>query len=179
MTSTWTLHPGSSRVPNAAAPDVRARSYAISTQLTLETAYDGGVLIAHGDRNAGYALRVANRMLIHHYVHRGRSTTTIATVPLPVGRPVLVAAQIRRTGAGGELTLLADGAVVATDRIPALARARTGWTGVDIGCDRGLTVGCYPAPGRFTGRLGPITVIAEDDQWLDEAAVWALEDAAG
>jgi len=50
---------------------------------------------------------------------------------------------------------------------------------VDVGCDRGLTVGDYPAPARFTGRLDRIDVHAEDDQWLDPAAVWEIEGATG
>ena len=63
--------------------------------------------------------------------------------------------------------------------MPVLARARTGYTGVDIGCDRGLTVGGYPAPARFTGRLSRVVIEAADDQLLDEVTVWEIADAAG
>ncbi|MFC6343596.1 hypothetical protein ACFP8W_16540, partial [Nocardioides hankookensis] len=74
---------------------------------------------------------------------------------------------------------LVDGADAGSGTLPVLARARTGYTGVDVGCDRGLTVGGYPSPSRFTGRLGSVLVSAEDDQVLDEALMWEIADAAG
>jgi arylsulfatase len=72
-----------------------------------------------------------------------------------------------------------DGAAVGVGSIPALARVRTGYTGVDVGCDRGLTVGGYDAPARFTGRLSRIEIEAADDQVVDEARIWEIADSAG
>ena len=80
---------------------------------------------------------------------------------------------------GGTVTLLVDGAEVGSGALPALARARTGYTGVDVGCDRGLTVGGYDGPARFTGRLARVEIEAADDQVLDEAAIWAIAGTAG
>lgn len=179
MTDRWRLYPGRSRIPDAAAPDVRARSHTIAAEVLLPGADDGGVLLAHGDRIAGYAVRVAAGRLEHHYVHAGVTTVTRSTGVVPVGRPVRVEVRVRRTGAGAEVDLLVDGAPAGTGTIPAMARARTGYTGVDVGCDRGLTVGGYPAPATFTGSLRRVDVEAADDQWLDRAAMLEIEGATG
>ncbi|WP_395656787.1 hypothetical protein [Nocardioides sp.] len=173
----WTLYPGHARVPDAAAPDVRARSYAIVATATLTRPEEGGVLLAHGDRHAGYVLRVADGRLVHEYAQDGRRSTVTSADVVPLGRPVRLEVHVRRTGGAGVVRLVVDGRDSGHGTISALARARTGYTGVDVGCDRGLTVGDYAAPARFTGRLDRVEVHAEDDQWLDLAAVWEIEGA--
>jgi hypothetical protein len=170
----WTLYPGRSRLPDAASPDVRARSHIIAAEVQLGP-YDGGVLIAHGDSSAGYALRIASRRLVHHYVHRGVATTTTSSSDVPQGRPVRVEARVSRTRAGAEVTLMIDGAPAGSGAIPEMARARTGYTGVEVGCDRGLSVGDYAAPARFTGLLTRVEIDAADDQWLDHAAALKID----
>lgn len=174
----WTLYPGPSRIPDAAAPDVRARSHSISAEVLLG-AGDGGVLVSHGDRMSGYSVRVADGHLVHHYVHGGGLSSTVSTSRAPVGRPVRLEVRIQRDGPGGTVTLVIDGAEVGTGSIPTLARARTGYTGVDVGCDRGLTVGGYDGPARFTGRLTRVDIEAAGDQILDEATMWEIADGAG
>ncbi|KQW52781.1 hypothetical protein ASC77_00205 [Nocardioides sp. Root1257] len=184
MTARWTLYPGPGRVPDAAAPDVRGRSHSISASVLLPGPDDGGVLVAHGDRTAGYALRIADGHLVHHYVHGGGLTTTVSNRTVPWGRTVHLEVRVDRLrdqqqDDGGTVMLLVDGADVGSGTLPVLARARTGYTGLDVGCDRGLTVGGYPAPARFTGRLSSVLVTAADDQVLDESLMWAIADAAG
>jgi hypothetical protein len=85
-----TLYPGPSRIPDAAAPDVRGRSHSISAEVLLAASTDGGVLVAHGDRTSGYSVRVADGHLEHHYVHGGGLTTTVSTSTVPWGRTVRV-----------------------------------------------------------------------------------------
>jgi hypothetical protein len=87
--------------------------------------------------------------------------------------------RVRRDGPGGTVTLHVDGAEVGSGWIPTLAQARTGYTGVDVGCDRGLAVGPYDGPARFTGRLTGVSIDAENDQVVDEIAQWAIADATG
>ena len=173
----WTLYPGRSRLPDAASPDVRARSHIIAAEVLLPRPSDGGVLIAHGDSGAGYALRIAGGRLVHHYVHRGLPTATTSSSEVPHGWPVRVEARVMRAGVGAEVVVVIDGAAAGVGTIPEMARARTGYTGVDVGCDRGLTVGRYPAPARFTGRLTRVDIDAADDQWLDHAAALSIEGA--
>ena len=179
MPARWTLYPGRSRLPDAASPDVRARSHTIAADIVLPGEDDGGVLVAHGDSGAGYALRIDDGRLVHHYVHRGRATTTTSSRVVPHGRPVRVEARVARAqgSAAAVVTLVIDGSPAGVGTIAELARARTGYTGVDVGCDRGLTVGGYPAPARFTGRLSRVDVEGADDQWLDHAAALEVESA--
>jgi hypothetical protein len=175
----WTLYPGPSRVPDAAAPDVRARSHSISTEILLANASDGGVLISHGDRLSGYSVRIADRYLVHHYVYGGGLSSTVSVSRITVGTPVRVEVRVQRVGIGGLVSLFVDGTDVGSGTIPALARARTGYTGVDVACDRGRTVGGYAGPARFSGRLGRIDIEAADDQLLDEATMWDIAGSAG
>ncbi len=177
MPARWTLYPGRGRLPDAVSPDVRGRSHTIGAQVLLPDGADGGVLIAHGDSVAGYALRIDGGRLVHHYVHRRRATTTTSSYDVPHGRPVHVQAVVARSGAGAEVTLMIDGAPAGAGSIPEMSRARTGYTGVDVGCDRGLTVGGYRAPARFTGRLSRVDVEGADDQWLDHATALEIEGA--
>jgi len=178
-TQSWTLYPGPSRMPDAAAPDVRARSHSISAEVLLPTASDGGVIVAHGDRTSGYSVRVADGHLVHHYVHGGGLCSTVSSSRIPVGRPVRLEVLVRREGPGGTVTLLVEDLAVGTGRIQSLARGRTGYTGVDVGCDRGLPVGTYDAPARFTGRLASVLIQAADDQHLDPVIAWQVADSAG
>ena len=175
----WTLYPGRSRLPDAASPDLRGRSFSIAADVLLPTATDHGVLISHGDRNGGYAVLVDGGQLVHHHVHAGTRSVVRSTATVPVGRVVRLEVRVRRCGASGAVALMVDGAVAGEGFIPALARARTGYTGVDVGCDRGLTVADYPAPARFTGRLRCVEIEAADDQWLDQQAVLEIEGTTG
>jgi hypothetical protein len=175
----WTLYPGPSRIPDAAAPDVRGRSHSISAEVFLTGPDDGGALVAHGDRTSGYSVRVADGHLVHHYVHGRGLTSTVSTTRIPVGRPVRLEVRVQHDGPGGTVTLLVDGAEAGSGWIPTLAQARTGYTGIDVGCDRGLTVGGYDAPARFTGHLTRVDIEASDDQILDEATMWKIADCAG
>jgi hypothetical protein len=139
---------------------------------------DEGVLISHGDHHGGYALRVAGGHLVHHYVH-GHHTELRSSHTIPTGRRVIVEVHVTQAGDGGDVALLIDGQVAGTGEIPALARARTGYTGVDVGCDRGVTVGGYQAPARFTGDLLTIEIEADDDQRLDEPMALEIDGATG
>jgi hypothetical protein len=177
--ASWTLYPGRSRLPDAASPDVRCRSYSISAEVLLQRATDDGVLISHGDRHAGYAMRLAGGLLVHHYVHAGTHSVVSSTRSVPLSRWVRLQVDVRRSGQRGVVRLAMDGHEAGRGVIPALARARTGYTGVDVGCDRGLTVGGYPGPARFSGILRRIEIEAADDQWLDAAAVLEIESSTG
>jgi arylsulfatase len=177
-TQRWVLHPGSARIPGQAAPDVRGRSYEIRAEVWLAPG-DGGTLLAHGDRLAGYALGIRAGRLAHDYVHAGKHTRLIAPEPVPTGCWTAVGVRVTVVGPGAVVALLVDGFVVADGTIPRLCRDRLGCSGLDVGCDRGLTVGGYPAPDRFSGRLRPIVVDGAADQVVDLGGALAVETALG
>ena len=49
------------------------------------------------------------------------------------------------------------------------------WSGLDIGFDRGTTVGNYASPFTFSGKLHKVTVDLSDDQELDHDGVGRAE----
>lgn len=175
----WTLYPGRARLPDAASPDVRGCSYSIRAQVLLPTVGCGGVLLSHGDRHAGYSLHVSDGRFVHDHVHAGIRSTLRSRAAVPVGRWTVLELGVRRVGAAGAVTLLVDGRIVAAGVLPLLARARTGYTGVDVACDRGVPVGAYDAPARFTGTLRRIVVDTADDRWVDEVGALLVEGATG
>jgi hypothetical protein len=174
----WVLYPGGGRLPWAAAPDLRGRSYEIRAEVFADSG-DEGVLLSQGDRLAGYALGVHGRRLWHDYVHAGVRTRTVAAAALPMGRWTSAGVAITAAGRGAVVRLRADGRDLASGWIPRLCRDRISCSPMDIGCDLGLTVGDYPAPARFTGRLRRIVVEAAGGQQVDDAAALGLEAALG
>lgn len=175
----WTLYPGRARLPDAASPDVRGCSYAVRAEVRLSAPDSSGVVLSHGDRHAGYALHLRDGRLVHDYVHAGVRSTLRTRVTVPVGRWTHLELRVRRVGAAGAVTLLVDGRRVASGVLPLLARARTGYTGVDVGCDRGVPVGDYAAPARFPGTIRRVRVTTADDRWVDELGAMLLEGATG
>jgi hypothetical protein len=175
----WTLYPGRARLPDSASPDVRGCSYSVRAEVLLPHPSSGGVLLSHGDRHAGYALHVREGRLVHDYVHAGMRSTLRSRAAVPVGRWTELELRVRRVGAAGAVTLLVDGRAVACGVLPLLLRARTGYTGVDVGCDRGVPVGEYDAPARFAGTIRRVRVTTADDRWVDELGAMLLEGATG
>lgn len=175
----WTLYPGRARLPDAASPDVRGCSYAVRVEALLAATGGSGVLLSHGDRHAGYALHVHCGRLVHDYAHAGIRSRLTSRAAVPVDRWTELELRVRRVGAAGAVTLLVDGSHVAAGVLPLLARARTGYTGVDVGCDRGVPVGDYRAPARFPGTIRRVRVTTADDRWVDEIGAMLLEGATG
>lgn len=175
----WTLYPGRARLPDAASPDVRGCSYSVRAEVLLPAAGSSGVVLSHGDRHAGYALHVREGRLVHDYVHAGVRSTLRSRAAVPVGRWTLLELRVCRIGACGAASLLIDDRPVAAGVLPLLARARTGYTGVDVGCDRGVPVGDYDAPARFPGTIRRVVVSTADDRWVDELGAMLLEGATG
>lgn len=158
---------------------MRGCSYSVRAEVLLAAVSPSGVLLSHGDRHAGYALHVREGRLVHDYVHAGVRSTLRSRAAVPVGRWTVLELRVRRVGVCGAALLLVDGHRVAFGVIPLLARARTGYTGVDVGCDRGVPVGEYDAPARFPGTIRRVVVETADDRWVDELGAMLLEGATG
>ncbi|MGH9084670.1 MAG: arylsulfatase [Acidimicrobiales bacterium] len=95
----YVFRPGVGSIPEAMAPNVRNRAFAI--EALLDVPPDGptdGVIVGHGGHSGGYAVYLGGRRL--HYVHNllGAEITTVsAEVELPTGA-VLVRATFTPTG---------------------------------------------------------------------------------
>jgi hypothetical protein len=136
------------------------RSVTISVALD-HRASDQGMLVAHGDQGAGYALYVLDGEL--HFVHnngRGRMRHVVGG-PMPAGVQS-VEAELRATGGHQwELSLRVDGEERATESDVPMLFGIAPFEGIDVGIDRRSPVSweIYERFGPFpyTGTLRAVT----------------------
>ncbi|MEC7613510.1 MAG: arylsulfatase [Pseudomonadota bacterium] len=167
----YTFWPGMGHLPSDVAPDLRSRSYRIDVDLEVLSDRDSGVLIAHGDATGGYSLYMDNGHLVHDLNIGG--THQLLTSPEPVlpGRRELAFVMQRQPQDDntviGRASLRVDDVEVAVLSTNSIFTLMISWSGLDIGFDRGTTVGNYASPFTFSGKLHKVTVDLSDDQELD------------
>jgi arylsulfatase len=84
-------------VPEAAAVNIRNRSYSITVEVDLESEEAGGVLFSHGARFGGHALYVKDRRLKYVYNFVGSKEQTVtSTREVPTGAVLLSAAFVKQ-----------------------------------------------------------------------------------
>jgi len=138
-----------------------------------------GVLLSQGDAQTGFTFYMARGCLHHLYRHRGGSwLTSSGPLAFAPGRTTFTA-DIRRTGLSAEVSLIHDEAVVGHGPIGVLAADRVAYSGIDVGCDRGVPVGPYDAPNAFDAILHRVRVEVAEDQVLDEVAILRIDAAMG
>ena len=175
----YTFWPGMGHLPSDVAPDLRSRSYRFSVDLDVLSDRDSGVLIAHGDATGGYSLYMDNGHLVHDLNIGG--THQLLTSPEPVlpGRRELAFVMQREpqddNSVIGRASLRVDDVEVAELSTNSIFTLMISWSGLDIGFDRGTTVGNYASPFTFSGRLHKVTVDLSDDQELDHDGVGRAE----
>ena len=171
--------PGMGHLPSEVAPDLRSRSYTINATVDLASATERGVLIAHGDATGGYSLYLENGYLKHDLNIGGNHQILRSVQPLTAGRHELSMRMRRSKNAdnsvNGAAALLVDGNEVASMQTDFIFSLMISWSGLDVGFDRGTTVGNYASPFSFTGTLIKVTVDLDDDQELDHEAVGHIE----
>ena len=170
------LHPGAARLPVAAAPDLRGRSYRIDAELDGPLGDAEGVLLACGDAQSGFAVFVRDATLSHVYRHAGTSTTTIGAV---TGRSTRLGVAFAYRGDHATIELTADDVVVGRGTITQAARARLAYSGFDVGRDCGVPVGDYKSPFAFNGPLGRVVITVDRVGDVDDAGSLAFEFATG
>ncbi len=154
--SEYVYLPPVTHVPADAAPPLGGRNWTVTADVDLGAGAEG-VLYARGAHNVGHSFFVQDGAL--HFDYNALGTHYRVTAPLgdrATGRHEL-AARFERTGKGGTLTLVIDGADRSTTEIPKIVRM-LGSTGLDVGRD-GLSpvVDDYVAPFAFTGTIDRIT----------------------
>ena len=92
-------------LPEALAPNLKNRSFAIAAELAPSGEVLSGVIVAHGSHAGGYVLFVEKGRLHFTYNYVATEITTVtADVSIP-STPVVVKATFTRTGAGGDVEL--------------------------------------------------------------------------
>jgi arylsulfatase len=176
----YTFWHGLGHVPSEVAPDLRSRSYTIEAHVDIPADGAEGVLIAHGDATSGYSLFVRDGRLVHDLNIGGHHQIVESDRLVPTGACRL-GFRMRRRDTGAPLphgtgTLLIDGEPAGEFETEQIFWLMVSWSGLDVGFDRGTTVGDYDRSGRFvgpfafTGTLTKVTVDLDDDQTLDQSA---------
>ena len=167
------LLPGEGRIPPAAAPDLRNRSYTITAEVDIPSSGAEGILVAQGDSCGGYALMIQDGYLVHDYNFVGYHSIVTSARPVPAGKSAL-RYEMRKTGPfSGEGTLFINGESVGTVAVPQTTRGQLSFTGLEIGRGAPPAVSNFKPPFEFTGHLTRVVYELADDQDADAAAAAA------
>src|SRR4029453_2164168 len=117
----YVYYPGTAEVPEAAAVNIRNRSYSIAVEVSVEDTDASGVLFSHGARFGGHALYVKDRKLKYVYNFVGSNEQIVeSTEDVPTGNVILGASFVREGDSmptTGMLSLFIDDRKVGEGRI--------------------------------------------------------------
>ena len=167
----FTFWRGMGHLPSDVAPDVRSRSYTITAHVEIPDDGAEGVLLSHGDKTSGYSLYVKDGFLVHDLNIGGSHQVVTSDHPIPRSWSGTLGFRMSRNGLIGIGSLFIDGEPAGQMTSRGMFNVVISWSGLDIGLDRGTTVGDYSSPFTFTGTLSKVTVSLDSDQDLDQHAV--------
>jgi arylsulfatase len=172
----YTYYPGAAEVPEAAAANIRNRSYSIAVEVDIDSEDAAGVLFSHGAAFGGHALYVKDRKLKYAYNFVGSKLQTVeSTVDVPTG-PVILGASFAREGDGmpttGTLSLFINDEKVGEGQIMTQpGNFSLVGEGLNVGRDPASPVtNDYPGerPYAFTGgTIKEAVVDVSGDQYVD------------
>ena len=170
---------GMGHLPTDVAPDVRSRSYRITAEIIDLPELASGVLIAHGDATTGYSLYLEDGVPVHDLNIGGSHQVVRGSTPIAPGEHT-VTFEMRRSepdtqNRHGVGRLLVDGVEVGRMETHDTFFTMVSFSGLDIGHDRGSTVGDYPAPFSFEGELRRVIVEMDHDQDVDHDAAGRVQ----
>ena len=117
----YVYYPDAAEVPEAAAVNIRNRSYSIAVEVNVEDADASGVLFSHGARFGGHALYVKDRKLKYVYNFVGSNEQIVeSTREIPTGKVIFGASFVREGESmptTGTLSLFIDDELVGEGRI--------------------------------------------------------------
>jgi arylsulfatase len=153
---TYEYYPPISHIPTDASPQMGARPFVITAEVTVDDQPEG-VLYARGTHNVGHSLYLKDGQLVFVYNALGALTRVSAPLSLAAGSHS-IGARFDRVGRAGTITLFADGTDLESGEVPRLVRI-LGSTGMDLGRDA-LSQVCddYEGEFPFTGELIKVTV---------------------
>lgn len=170
----FTYYPGMVRIPEGGAPDLKNKSFGISTVLEIPEGGAEGLIMTQGGRFAGIGLYFLQGKPVFHYNHCGVERYTVAgNDALKPGKHVVTVDfnyDGGGVGKGGTATLTVDGKKVGSEKLPKTIPFRMSLDEtLDIGEDTGTPVSeDYHVPFKFSGRLGKVTINIADHK-LTEA----------
>ncbi len=141
----YSYFPPLSPLPGQVAPPLGGRGWDMVATID-RPASSSGVLYATGTQNSGVSLFIQGDRVVFDYNCFGDHHLVESDRPVPVG-PSVVAVQFRRTGRGGEATLLIDDQPCGTLTVPFVMTLISS-VGPSIGYDHGS-----PVSERYSGRF--------------------------
>ena len=174
----FTFYGDVQNIQTSMIPRIVGRSYAIEADVHVPEGGAEGVLVAFADFIGGFSLWVDEKGYLHHtYQYLGIDTyKQSSTRPIPTGDvrlTMLFEADEARPGAGGNVTLLANGEVIGDGRMDkTISLIFTTYAGMDIGRDNGGVVDLdyeERAPYAFTGKVDKVVFDLKPQALEDEA----------
>ncbi|MBP2656093.1 MAG: type phosphodiesterase / nucleotide pyrophosphatase family protein [Firmicutes bacterium] len=154
-------------ISSDAAPKISNRSYTITAFVTRSDKSKNGVLVALGDRFAGYTLYVKNNRLVYEYDNFGKVYKVESNIEVPVGASTLKF-EFKKTGPFvGVGYLYINDTLAGEVAMPQTCRASMTVESLDIGLDRHTPVSkAYEKQGEFpfSGNLSYVAYDLKNDQ---------------
>jgi arylsulfatase A-like enzyme len=164
----YIYYPDCAEVPEAAAVNIRNRSYTIAAEVDVQTPEASGVLFSHGARFGGHSLYIKDRTLKYAYNFVGMIDQVVASTDVvPSGKHILSAVFVREgtdMPTHGTLTLYIDDRAVGSAEI----KTQPGnfslvGEGLNVGRDPGEPVTSdYAGRGEFRFTGGTIKQVIVD-----------------
>ena len=174
--NTYTYYPHTLEVPEAAAPNIRNRSYTILAEVDIDAPSAEGVLLSQGSRFGGHSLFIKNSKLYYVYNFLGITEQKfISNANVPTGKVILSAEFTKEKEeplfvANGTLKLYINDVAVAEGKM----KSQPGAFGLAGG---GLVVGRqssdpvsaeYAPPFKFTGgTIKQVTINVSGADFFD------------
>ena len=159
----FTFYEGQTRIPEGASPDIKNKSWSITTEVEVK-ADTTGMIMTQGRLFAGWALYLDKGKPVFHYNFCDVAHYEVASRDaLAPGKHTIKMDFVYDGGGigkGGTAALSVDGREVAKGRIEKTVPIRISQEeGLDVGEDTGTPVNLsYDVPFRFTGKLGKVTI---------------------
>jgi arylsulfatase len=172
----YVYYPGTAEVPEAAAVNVRNRSFTIAVNVEITSEDAGGVLFSHGARFGGHALYVKDGTLRYVYNFVGDKEQIVTSERrIPTGWHVLSAAFVREGDdmpTHGTLTLYVDDEEVGSGEIVTQpGNFSLVGEGLNVGKDPAEPItDDYPGASPFTftgGTIAEAIVDVSGDPYVD------------
>ncbi|RXV64578.1 arylsulfatase [Burkholderia stabilis] len=162
--SRFSYYPGTVRIPEGSAPNLKMRSHRISTEIAIPVTGAEGVIVAQGGSAGGFTLYVKDGYLTYENNFFGKKSDVLRAASKLSSGTVRVAFEYTQNSkdwaGGGTGKLFIDGRQVAEGDFTHVVPGRFSATETfDVGADMGSAVStAYHAPFRFTGQMGKLDV---------------------
>jgi arylsulfatase A-like enzyme len=170
----YTFHQSMARIDRLSAPDITDRSFRIVAEIEVPANGAEGVILAYGNRVAGYVLYVLGGYPVFEYVLTEHTKFVIKSATPLLPGPVSLSYQFKRTGnRKGVGALLIDDKETGTVQLPKTWGIHSITGGLRCGVDTGSPVSdSLPRPFDFSGKIRRVRFELEDDGNADPSATY-------